>query len=269
MKQVSDKKHLAFFNEGSMLASTAREGNSPESKRRIKGDDRMSDIVLYNERLLLVIERFGISLGLGDKTITEICVSYELNLSLVLLVMNMFADHSMRLTEELTVDVVPPLIDYLKRGHRYYLDEKLPYISELIERFIAHTVNPDTKLLMAFFEGYAMEVSEHMQLEDATVFPYIEAVHHLANGIPYNESLLQYSMDDFVEHHSDIEEKLEDLTHLLIKHFPPTKDRFYRNMILFELFGLHYDLNDHGRIEENILVPLVRQLEFKMNMNGK
>lgn len=266
MKQISDKKHLAFFQEG---ADTARDGNSPEGKRRIKGDDRMSDIVLYNERLLLVIERFGISLGFGDKTIAEICAFCELNLSLVLLVMNMFADHSMRPTEELTVEIVPPLIDYLKRGHRYYLDEKLPYISGLIEHFIEHTENPDTRLLRSFFKGYAMEVNEHMLLEDATVFPYIEAVHNLAKGLPCDERLLQYSMDDFVEHHSDLEEKLEDLTHLLIKHFPPTKDRFYRNMILFELFGLHYDLNDHGRIEEKILVPLVRQLELKKHMNGK
>ena len=261
MKPISEKKHTSIFSKTDTTHLVQRGANLGQTSKQIEGDAHLADVVLYNERLLLVIERFGIPLGFGDKTIAEICSYYELNTSLVLMVMNIFVNPSSHTKEELTEEMLPEFIDYLKRGHRYYLDEKLPYISELIDRFIEHTDNPDTKLLQAFFKGYAREVNEHMQLEDATVFPYIQALHHLLKEMPYNKRLLQYSMDDFVKHHSDIEEKLEDLTQLLIKHFPPTKDRFYRNTILFELFALHYDLNDHGRIEEQILVPLVRQLE--------
>ena len=234
----------------------------------IEDHTKLADAVLQNERLLLVIERFGISLGFGDKTIIDIAEAYRLNLSLVLAVMNVFNDHTFVVDDLLTEDMIPGLMDYMKQAHRFYLEEKLPFIGGLIERFIENTENPDTRLLQSFFKEYADEVREHMELEDATVFPYIQALVDHARGEKGNRYSFHYCINDFVEHHSDIEEKLEDLTYLLIKHFPPTRDRFYRNQILLELFTLQYDLNDHGGIEDRILVPMVRKLELKTMQNG-
>lgn len=267
MKQIKTRSYPLLVKK--MKDPLTKGEEQVEDRRRIRADDRMADVVYYNERLLLVIERFGITLGFGDKTVEEVCQCHGLETSLVLKVINIFANPSTDDGEELTENMVPALLSYLKRGHRYYLDEKLPYINELLNRFIEHTDNPDTKLLLFFFKGYAREVHEHMQLEDSLVFPYIQALYDFVKGEKIQEGQLDYSIDDFVEHHSDIEEKLEDLAQLLIKHFPPTRDRFYRNIILIELFGLHYDLNDHGRIEEHILVPLVRELETKKVKNGQ
>ncbi|HBL74155.1 MAG: hypothetical protein A2W90_17535 [Bacteroidetes bacterium GWF2_42_66] len=253
-------KYLLYFTEKELRMNHTDEF-------RIEGNFRMADVINANERLLLIIERFGISLGFGDKTIFEICREHQLDPLLVLVVMNVFNSHSFPAQGFLSVNMLPGLISYLKNGHRYYLKEKLPFIGELIDRFIENTDNPDTKLLKSFFREYAREVSEHMSLEETTVFPYILALYNYSeNGEPPSE-LMNYRIDEFVEHHSDIEEKLDDLMHLLIKHFPPTKDRFYRNMILLELFNLQYDLNDHSGIENRILAPLVRQLEEKAGKN--
>ena len=234
-------------------------------KEEIVPQSRMADVIMKNERLLLVIERFGISLGFGDKTVMEVCELYSLNITLVLAVMNLFLNNEINTKEVLTAKMIPGLIEYLRRAHRYYLDQKLPFVNELIECFIARTENPDTRLIQAFFKEYANEVDEHMQLEDSTVFPYIQALYNQSCMKKYDRKDLKYSMDKFLKHHSDIEGKLNDLTHLLIKHFPPTKDRFYRNMILLELFELQYDLNDHSYVEEQILVPLVKQIESSKN----
>lgn len=235
----------------------------------ITGDLRMADIIQINQRLLLVIERFGISLGFGDQTIYEVCSKYQLNPSFVLLVLNVFNDHTFSVNELLSREYIPGLLDYLKNGHRYFLQDKLPYISELIDRFIERTENPDTRLLHAFFQEYMNEVIEHTNLEEQTVFPYILALFDKINGKEDNVELLRYQIDDFIDSHSNIEEKLDDLKQLLIKHFPPTKDRFYRNQILFELFDLEYDLNDHNGLEERILTPLVRILEKEATKNGQ
>lgn len=234
----------------------------------IEGDIRLADAIIRNERLLLVIERFGISLGFGDKTINEVAEMYRLNPSLILVVMNVFNNHSFVVGEVLTEEMIPGLLNYLKGAHRFYLDEKLPFIGGLIERFIEKTENPDTRLLQSFFREYASEVREHMMLEDATVFPYIEALFNHAKGSVPGSFSFDYCIANFQEHHSDIQEKLEDLTYLLIKHFPPTRDRFYRNLILLELFALQYDLNDHSGIEDRILVPMVRKLELKTMQHG-
>ena len=235
----------------------------------ITGDLRMADIIHINQRLLLVIERFGISLGFGDKTINEVCAKYQLNPSFVLLVLNVFNDHTYSVNGLLSEEYVPGLIDYMKNGHRYFLQDKLPYISELIDRFIERTDNPDSRLLHAFFMEYMNEVIEHMNLEDQTVFPYIQTLFSKLKGQEVSEELLSYRIDDFIDNHSNIEEKLDDLKQLLIQHFPPTKDRFYRNQILFELFDLEYDLNDHNGLEERILTPLVRTLEKEVTGNGQ
>lgn len=246
-----------------------RDNMSHPGEFLITGDLRMADIIHINQRLLLVIERFGISLGFGDKSIAEVCAKHQLNTSFVLLVLNVFNDHTYSVNELLTKDYIPVLIDYLKNGHRYFLMDKLPYINELINRFIERTENPDSRLLHAFFKEYMNEVIEHMNLEERTVFPYILALFGKLNGQEVNEQLLRYQIDDFIDNHSNIEEKLDDLKQLLIKHFPPTKDRFYRNQILFELFDLEYDLNDHNGLEERILTPLVRTLEKEAAGNGQ
>ena len=230
---------------------------------QIEGDLRLIDVINSNERLLLIIERLGIPLGFGDKTIIEVCNEYNLNPSLVLIVMNIFNNNLYPTEGLLSETMIPALIEYLKNGHRYYLAEKLPFISEMIDRFIENTDNPDTKLLHSFFTEYADEVKEHMYLEDGTVFPYILALYNYSQNKKVNEEMLKYRIDDFIEHHSDIEEKLDDLKHLLIKYFPPTEHSFYRNMILLELYNLQYDLNDHANLEELILGPLVRELEKK------
>ncbi len=235
----------------------------------ITGDLRMADIIHINQRLLLVIERFDISLGFGDKTVAEVCASYKLNTSFVLLVLNVFNDHSFSFNEHLSKEYIPDLLNYLKKGHRYFLFDKLPYINGLIDRFIEKTENPDSRLLHAFFEEYTDEVVEHMNLEEQTVFPYIQSLFRKLKGQEVNEELLGYQIDDFIDNHSNIEEKLDDLKHLLIKHFPPTEERFFRNQILFELFDLEYDLNDHNGLEERILTPIVRTLEKEAKRNGQ
>ncbi len=35
--------------------------------------DRMSDLICENYNLLLVMSRFGLSLGFGDKTVEQVC----------------------------------------------------------------------------------------------------------------------------------------------------------------------------------------------------
>ena len=235
---------------------------------QIEGNLRMADAINVNEKLLLVIERFGISLGFGDKTIFEVCEDHGLNSSLVLIVMNVFNNHSYPTKGLLSETMIPGLIGYLKNGHRYYIMEKLPFIGELIDRFIEKTDNPDTRLLRSFFKEYAREVKEHIHLEDSTVFPYILLLYRYWQSRESDNRPDNYQIEEYLEHHSDIEEKVDDLMQLLIKHFPPTEDRFYRNMILLELFDLQYDLNDHSGLEDLILGPLVRELEKKTGVRN-
>jgi regulator of cell morphogenesis and NO signaling len=100
-----------------------------------------------------------------------------------------------------------------------------------------------------------------MRLEECTVFPYVLGLLSKLQSEQVDERQLLYRIDDFIDNHSNIEEKRDDLKQLLIKHFPPTSDNFNRNQILFDSFDWEYDLNDHNGMEERILAPIVRTLE--------
>ena len=43
--------------------------------KRLKysGTDKMSDLICENYNLLLVMSRFGLSLGFGDQTVQQVC----------------------------------------------------------------------------------------------------------------------------------------------------------------------------------------------------
>lgn len=219
----------------------------------------MADAIKINERLLHVIERFNISLGFGDNTINTICREQNINKELLLIIMNAFNDLSFATQVEYNAKILPGLIQYLRNGHRYYQQDKLPYIKLLIEKFIENTDNKNTVLLRDFFNEYANEVEVHMNYENDTVFPYLEEL--FKAYIEDGSNKQTFRIKEFISHHTDIMDKPEELTNLLIKHFPPTKDRFYRNQILLELFDLENDLADHSRLEEQLLAPLANQLE--------
>ena len=70
-----------------------------------------------------------------------------------------------------------------------------------------------------------------------------------------------YSIEQFEENHSNIEDKLEDLKNILIKYLPGEVPAEELNRTLFNVFPLEDDLGRHALIEDKVLVPYVMQLE--------
>lgn len=58
------------------------------SSNRYKPTDKMRNLVKANSSLILVMGRFGISLGFGDKSVREICRLHNVNEDTFLEVVN-------------------------------------------------------------------------------------------------------------------------------------------------------------------------------------
>ena len=96
--------------------------------RGYTGADRMCDLVCDKFPVLQVMSRFGIALGFGDRTISEVCTANEVDTATFLAVVNLLmnqADGSI-LAEEVSVR---SLTDYLHNSHDYFLRFLLPSIS--------------------------------------------------------------------------------------------------------------------------------------------
>ncbi|KKK78533.1 hypothetical protein LCGC14_2842620 [marine sediment metagenome] len=232
----------------------------------IDRDMKMSDIILKNHLIILVLERFEIDLGFKDKSVEEVCKDV-VNVEVFLTISNLFNNSQYNTTTNFNYKDTQTIIQFLKNSHKYYLEEKYPEISNNIQLMIKK--NSDSEILMVerFFEEYKNEVVEHLAYENDIVFPYIIALFDKAMGGGNKNGQITYSVRDYKEHHNDIEEKLADLKNLLIKYLPQKKDKEVRRKILFDLFELEYDLSIHAKIEENILIPLVESMENDLKNN--
>jgi regulator of cell morphogenesis and NO signaling len=225
-------------------------------------DMKMSDIILNNHFLILILERFGIELGLQDKTIETVCNENNISTEIFLTIVNLH--NNIPCTPVLSFDCsdIKEIIQYLKNSHHYYSHEVFPEIIKKIHLMSKYNPKPEMLMVEDFFNEYKKEVDQHLNYENEIVFPYIL---NLFENKELTGSNNDYSVTEYKEHHDDIEEKLDDLKKLLIQHLPQKSDCTIRRKILFTLFNLEQDLLVHAKVENDILIPLVEKMEKKNN----
>jgi regulator of cell morphogenesis and NO signaling len=228
---------------------------------------KMADIIHHSYQLLPVITRFNIQLGFGDKTVEEVCGIYDVNIDFFIEITNSFIDEDYIPQKEMESFSVGLMVDYLKKTHKYYLEEKMPELERMIE-YMSEISDQDadkTALLKNFFLEYKTELENHILREEKKVQPYVLDIEKafLSDSLPLEleKRIAQYSINDFANEHDNVEEKLFDLKNIIIKYLPPCKDKALCNRILMELFRLEKDLNAHASLEDKVLIPKVEEME--------
>ena len=224
--------------------------------QQYKAADKMSDLICNDYSLLMVLSRFGLPLGFGDKTVQEVCELHGVDCPTFLAVVNFISEGRPCLCGEDGGVSVVSLMDYLKQAHAYFLDFNLPAIRrKLIEAIDCSASNEVAFLILKFFDEYAAEVRKHMDYEDRVVFAYVEALLGKAAALP------QYQISVFARRHEQIEAKLTELKNIIIKYYPAKRDTNLLNAVLFDIYNCEADLAMHCRVEDCMFVPLVRKLE--------
>jgi regulator of cell morphogenesis and NO signaling len=229
---------------------------------------KLAEVIHLNYHLLQIISRFGINLGFGDKSIEHVCRDYFIDVDFFLEILNSYHNKDYFPQKHLQGFSVGLIVEYLRKSHEYYLHTKIPEIEQLLQR-LSDSYPEETRetyqLIDKFFTGYKLELSDHIQREEHKVYPYVFSVEnaYLARNptVEIVSSIHNYSMDDFEEEHDNVEDKLYDLKNILIKYLPLPADPRLCQAVLFELFRLETDLNDHARIEDKVLVPKVKYME--------
>lgn len=235
------------------------------NENAITGAMKMADLVESDPRSMVLITRFGIDLGFGDKTISKICIEKGIQTEFFLLMVNIFLNPLYFPDKKLKNVDVKLLITYLANSHEYYTREKVPLIQTLFSTFLQRMEHPAKAQLQRFFSEYIEEVTDHIEYEEKVAFPYIKDLVSGEKNPQIKGKSKDYGISVFEERHTNIEDKLSDLKNLLIKYFPPSTDRFLRIRIINELIDLEQDLANHARLEDQILIPVVEQLEKKLN----
>ena len=216
----------------------------------------MSALISDNFMLLMVMSRFGLSLGFGDKSVGDVCASQHVDCDTFLAVANFISsDRSSYDMNELPPFKVESLMKYLKNAHDYFLDFDLPMVRRrLIEAIDFSGEDKVSYLILKFFDSWVAEVRAHMENENRQVFTYVEKL--LAG-----KAKKGYSIAKFARHHAQIDESLRELKNIIIKYLPERGDNNLLNAVLFDIFNCEQDLASHREVEDYLFVPAVMQLE--------
>lgn len=219
------------------------------------GRSKMSDLLRSNASLIRLMPRFGIELGFGDRTVAAVCKLHGLDVNFFLMICKIYAiDGYVPADDEVDTVELEQLIDYLEASHKYYVEQRLPHIERHLQ-LIADKLPQNVAIVFSnFVTGYRKEVSRHFEKEEKKVFPYVGK---LRRGEPTGN----YSISTFLHTHSDVEEKLEDLTQILFKYLPGDANSDNTIDVLYDLLELEDDLRKHTLIEERVMAPQVKKLE--------
>lgn len=223
--------------------------------RLFASDSRLSDLITAHPSLLSLLARLGIPLGFGDRSIADVCEASGVDMGFFLLICNVNTfNNYMPSTAAILGTDMTGLVPFLERSHRYYVDKRLPHIERHLDAIARQLQGAIGKVFINFFHEYKQEVVDHFAHEERDVFPHIRA---LMGG----ERDTTYSINGFLQSHSDIEGKLGDLLNIIFKYLPPQVDDDNVLDVVYDILRLSEDLKKHTFIEEKIMVPLVQHLE--------
>jgi len=228
------------------------------SSNVITPSTRAEEILLLYPTSLLVFERLGIPLRVGEKTLSVIAQERGMRGQLLISLLHLSMGRSLSEVSTFVLEDVPFLIDFLLSGHEYYINEANPNIASLLACVLPDADTPNRELLRKFFDRYMQEAREHFDYEHDVVFPYARLLFD-------NKESGKYRMQEYKHRHTDIRVKLEDLQHLLLRYLPPLKDESLARRLLYALNILCTDLQVHTCIEDDVLIPLVEKMERKWN----
>jgi regulator of cell morphogenesis and NO signaling len=226
---------------------------------KYRESDAMSNLIGENYPALLVMSRFGIALGFGDKSIEEVCKDNHVDTHTFLAIINLMVNENQIISTSDASISVESLIDYLHNSHNYFLNYRLPEIREKLAKALNEDEDDLNKAVLGYFDKFEAEIRKHMLNEDKKVFPYVKSLIRLENRGRYSIG--------FSKQHEQIEMRLTEFKNILIKYYP-TRNTHKMNGVLFDIFNCEKDLASHNAVEEYLFLPAIEKLENKNDISA-
>lgn len=223
----------------------------------------LSEVVEEHPSLIPVLSRFGIRLGLGDKSVLDICREHQLDTDFLLTVINTFLNEEYFPEKKLQTFHASQIIDYLTKTNHYYLRYQLPNIERHLGSLIATSApdNQSLRLIGRFFASFKMELTARIEKDDREWFPHCAALSEQLGSRPTGQIKELSITTERTDEEDTIEALLADLKSILVKHLTGDYDENLCYAVLFAICSLEKDIKQHNRIRYRILAPMTRAME--------
>lgn len=213
--------------------------------------DSVIDLINEDYNILPILSRFSIPLGFGNKSINDVCNEASINTNIFLLVINFILSGKIDKTVLHSISPIN-IVEFLHNSHDYFLIYKFPHIRQNLLNALEDNYSTVNPMIVRFFDEYVNQAKEHFAYEENTVFPYIKA---LLSG-----EKSAYNIGVFQRNHDKINEKLSDLKNVILKYYTTSiPNKMYD--VLVDLYNCEQDIDSHSIIENEILIPMVANLE--------
>lgn len=199
--------------------------------------------------LLSLFSRLNITLPFGDISVEDMCRRDGYNVNLFMMLCTMHVDTSYRPSEdELTEDMLPQVIAYLRDSHRYYISHMLPHTARHLEEILSHCDKLSERALRSFYNDYIGFIASHFEEEEREIFALLDGEH---------DKIANFALFDMP--HADIDDRSNDIASLVIKSLPESAPTQLRCAMLKDVYALRDDLRRHSNVETYLLRPLVER----------
>ena len=221
-------------------------------------DMPLSGIIEENVSLIPLLDRFGISLGMADKTVGEVCAGQGIDTGFFLTVLNTFLNEDYFPEKKFAAFHIEQIVDYLRKTNLYYRNYQLPNIERHLKGFVGSAAGQNPSLVMVgnIFSRARNLLLERIERDEHSFFPYVSGL--CADHPQISDRQMIRQEDDAQDSGWEL---LHDIKSVMIRHLTGNYDRNLCYAVLFAVSALERDVKQHDRIRYRILEPAVRAME--------
>ncbi|MEQ8713376.1 MAG: iron-sulfur cluster repair di-iron protein [Cyclobacteriaceae bacterium] len=162
------------------------------------------------------------------------------------------------------------IIQYLKHHHYLFIKDQLPFIQKLISHLTPKCL-ADNELvadLKFVFPLFQEDFIHHIYEEEDTLFAYILQLNKVLQSGGYNGDLYyameQFSIQELALEHGEDDDEMKGIRGIIDQHSVDELEDLHLKVIFKELQSFDAQLEQHARIENEILFPKALNMEKKV-----
>lgn len=206
----------------------------------ISSHSRLSDILYEYPQLISVVNRFGINLGVGDKTISQLCKGVSVDENFVTAIINISIGQGNPIGESFRTYAPGLLVDYLRQTNAYYEKAMLPNIERHLNSLVNMSETGDNlDLLRKFFFEAKEELIARIKRDEKGFFPKLLSAS--------SQEEIVYPLEER-DKDALLADKFSDLANFFIVHLKGKYDHNLCVAVVSSIITLSKDLSHNNEL---------------------
>lgn len=229
----------------------------------------IADIVLDNINTSKVFKEYHIDYSIdGNKNFLSVCELYKIDTKKIVHKLSA-VNKEVYYLQNYNSWKLDFLIEFLSDIHHDYKEENILLLKEYGNKVadLYGYAYPELIQVNTLIQGVSEEILEHMKNEETILFPYLNELLKLENGVStlkYHFSKKIKIIDSFEDEHFKIRKTFQKIAKLTKYYTLPKNVCDSFKLLYVKLKSFDDRLQDHIHIENNILFPKAKKLQNKV-----